>query len=88
MRREPKRILMNVKRLIIKGKQIGQEIYLIGFSGNSEQGFIANLEQGLRWYPHSVHSILSHGGECWEPYDSPNNREILERVSRLKRAGE
>jgi len=79
---------MNVNRLIIKGKQTGQEIYLIGFAGDSEQGFIANLEHGLRWYPHSVHSIPSHSDECWEPYDSPKNREILERVVCLKRAGE
>lgn len=79
---------MNINRLIIKGKQMGQEIYLIGFAGEPEEGFIANLEHGLRWYPHSIHSILSHSNECWEPYDSPDNREILERVVWLKRAGE
>ena len=79
---------MNVNRLTIKGKQSGQEIYLIGFAGEPEEGFIANLEHGLRWYPHSVHSILSHNDECWEPYDSPKSREILERVVWLKQAGE
>ena len=78
---------MNINRLIIKGKQEGEQIYLIGFEDESEQGFVANLEHGLRWYPHSVHSIfgLSDG---WEPYNSPRDREILERVARLKRAGE
>jgi len=66
---------------------MGQEIYLIGFAGKPEEGFIANLGHGLRWYPHSVHSIFGHS-DGWVPYDSPNNREILERVVRLKRAGE
>lgn len=79
---------MNVNRLIIKGKQTGQEIYLIGFADEPEEGFIANLEHGLRWYPHSVQSILSNRGEFWEPYDNPKNREILDRVIWLKRAGE
>ena len=78
---------MNLNRLIIKGKQMGQEIYLIGFAGEPEEGFIANLEQGLRWYPHSVHSIFGHS-DGWEPYNSPRDREILGRLARLKRAGE
>lgn len=51
---------MNVNRLIIKGKQTGEDIYLIGFEDESEQGFVANLEHGLRWYPHSAHSIFGH----------------------------
>jgi len=51
---------MNLNRLIIKGKKMGQEIYLIGFAGEPEEGFIANLEHGLRWYPHSIHSIFGH----------------------------
>ena len=51
---------MNVNRLIIKGKQEGHQIYLIGFEDELEQGFVANLENGLRWYPHSVHSIFGH----------------------------
>jgi hypothetical protein len=41
---------MNINRLIIKGKQEGQNIFLIGFEGEPEQGFVANLEHGLRWY--------------------------------------
>jgi hypothetical protein len=78
---------MNINRLIIKGKQEGQNIFLIGFEGEPEQGFVANLEHGLRWYPHSVYSIFGHS-DGWEPYNSPRDREILERVARLKRAGE
>jgi hypothetical protein len=78
---------MNLNRLIIKGKQMGQEIYLIGFAGEPEEGFIANLEHGLRWYPHSVHSIFGHS-DGWEPYNRPRDREILGRLARLKRAGE
>jgi hypothetical protein len=39
---------MNINRLIIKGKQEGEDIFLIGFEGESEQGFVANLEHGLR----------------------------------------
>jgi hypothetical protein len=78
---------MNLNRLIIKGKQEGENIYLIGFEDEPEQGFIANLEHNLRWYPHSVHSILGNSSG-WKPYDSPKNREILERVVRLKRADE
>ena len=78
---------MNLNRLIIKGKQMGQEIYLIGFADEPEEGFIANLEHGLRWYPHSVHSIFGHS-DGWEPYNSPRDREILGRLARLKRAGE
>jgi len=35
-----------------------------------------------------IHSILGHSNECWEPYDSLDSREILERVVWLKRAGE
>jgi hypothetical protein len=78
---------MNVNRLIIKGKREGEQIYLIGFEGDPGQGFVANLEHDLRWYPHSIHSIF--GNSCgWEPYDSPRDREILERVARLKGAGE
>lgn len=78
---------MNVNRLIIKGKQEGKQIYLIGFEGVSGQGFVANLEHGLRWYPHSVQSIFGNS-RGWEPYDCPRDRKILERVVRLKRAGE
>jgi hypothetical protein len=78
---------MNLNRLIIKGKIEGEDIFLIGFEDEPEQGFIANLEHGLRWYPHSVHSIFGTSSG-WKPYDSPKNREILERVVWLKRAGE
>jgi hypothetical protein len=78
---------MNVNRLIIKGKQTGEDIYLIGFEDESEQGFVANLEHGLRWYPHSAHSIFGHS-DGWEPYNRPRDREILGRLARLKRAGE
>ena len=78
---------MNINRLIIKGKQKGEDIFLIGFEGEPEQGFVANLEHGLRWYPHNVHSIFGHS-DGWEPYRSPRDREILERAVRLKRAGE
>jgi hypothetical protein len=78
---------MNINRLIIKGKQEGKDIFLIGFEGEPEQGFVANLEHGLRWYPHSVHSIFGHS-DGWEPYNSPRDREILEQVARLKQAGE
>jgi hypothetical protein len=31
---------MNLNRLIIKGKQMGQEIYLIGFAGEPEEGLL------------------------------------------------
>ncbi len=78
---------MNLNRLIIKGKQYGKDIDLIGFEDEPEQGFIANLAHGLRWYPHSVHSISGHSSG-WELYNTPRDREILERVVRLKRAGE
>lgn len=77
---------MNANRLIIKGKQEGKQIFLIGFEDDPKQGFIANLEQCLRWYPHSIHSIFGHNG--WEPYDNPRDTEILKRVVWLKRAGE
>jgi hypothetical protein len=78
---------MNLNRLIIKGKQTGEDIYLIGFEDESKQGFVANLEHGLRWYPHSAHSIFGHS-DGWEPYNRPRDREILGRLARLKRAGE
>lgn len=78
---------MNVNRLIIKGKQKGEQIYLIGFEDEPEQGFIANLEHGLRWYPHSIHSMFGCRNG-WAPYNSPRDREILDRVAQLKRAGE
>jgi hypothetical protein len=78
---------MNVNRLIIKGKQEGHQIYLIGFEDELDQGFVANLENGLRWYPHSVHSIFGHSNG-WEPYNSPKDREVLERIARLNQAGE
>lgn len=79
---------MNINQLIIKGKQECEQIYLIGFEDEQEQGLVANLEQGLRWYPHSVQSIFGHSDGGWEPYNSPRDREVLERVARLKRAGE
>jgi hypothetical protein len=78
---------MNVNRLIIKGKREGEQIYLIGFEDEPGQGFVASLGHDLRWYPHSVHSIFGNS-RGWQPYDSPRDREILERVARLNRAGE
>ena len=74
---------MNGNRLIIKGKREGKQIYLIGFEGEPGQGVVANLEHDLRWYPHSVHSIFGNS-RGWEPYNSPRDRGILERVARLK----
>lgn len=78
---------MNINRLIIKGKQEGEQVYLIGFEDEAEQGFIANLEHDHRWYPHSVHSIFGRSNG-WRAYDNPKDRIILERVAQLKQAGE
>jgi len=78
---------MNINRLIIKGKREGENIILIGFEDEPEQGFIANLEHGLRWYAHNVQSIFGRS-EGWAPYNSSRDRKVLEQVARLKRAGE